>query len=41
MAIHTMIKIWMYIDDVLKEFRPCFSRKATFSWFMVVIIGLM
>jgi len=36
-----MIKIWMYIDDILKEFRPCFSRKAAFSWFMVVIVGLM
>ena len=36
-----MIKIWIYIDNILKEFRPCFSRKAPFAWFMIVIIGLM
>jgi len=36
-----MIKIWLYINDILKEFRGCFSRKAAFAWFMIAVIGLM
>lgn len=30
-----------YIDSILGEFRPCFSRKDAFHWFVIVIIGLM
>ncbi len=30
-----------FIEDILLCFRPCFSRKATFSWFVTVIAGFM
>lgn len=30
-----------FIDEVLSSFRPCFSRKAAFEWFVVIIFGLM
>ena len=30
-----------FIDSILCEFRPCFSRKDTFHWFVVIVIGLM
>ena len=29
------------LNDILHEFRSCFSRKATFHWFVIIIIGLM
>ena len=29
------------LEQILKEFRPCFSRDAAFKWFVVVIIGLI
>ena len=29
------------IEQFLKEFRPCFSRKAAFGWFVTVIVGFM
>lgn len=29
------------VNDILCEFKPNFSREATFRWFVVVIIGLM
>lgn len=29
------------LNDILLEFRSCFSRKASFSWFITLIIGLM
>ena len=29
------------LNDILFEFRTCFSRKATFYWFVVIVIGLM
>ena len=29
------------IEQLLKEFRPCFSRKAAFGWFVTVIVGFM
>ena len=41
MAIHIVIKSWEFIDETLQQFRGCFSRKRTFSWFMVIIAGLM
>lgn len=34
----TMLK---FIDEVLSSFRPCFSRKAAYEWFVVIVIGLM
>ncbi|MEI7028427.1 transposase [Paenibacillus sp. y28] len=30
-----------FIDEVLSAFRPCFSRKATYDWFVVIVVGLM
>jgi hypothetical protein len=30
-----------WIQDSLSAFRTCFSRKAAFQWFVVIIIGLM
>ena len=36
-----MKKTWEYVNDILKHFRPCFSREAAFQWFLVVVIGLM
>ncbi|QTA93939.1 Transposase DDE domain-containing protein [Desulfonema magnum] len=29
------------IESVISEFRSCFSRKAAFSWFSIVIFGLI
>ncbi len=33
-----MIKI---IDELLKSFGPCFSREASFKWFIIVVFGLI
>ena len=30
-----------FVNDVLMDFRPCFSRKATFDWFCVIAVGLL
>jgi len=30
-----------YIEDILNKFKSCFSRKASFHWFVVIIMGLM
>lgn len=30
-----------FIEDILSCFRPCFSRKAAFSWFVTIIAGFM
>ncbi|MBU1486756.1 transposase, partial [bacterium] len=27
--------------EILENFRPCFSRKATYYWFILVMIGLV
>jgi hypothetical protein len=29
------------IDNVLMMFRQCFSRSATFCWFVIIVIGMM
>ena len=29
------------LEDILQEFRPCFSRQATYGWFVVIIFGLI
>ena len=29
------------ISRILVKFRPCFSRKAAFNWFVIVIVGLI
>ena len=33
-----MIKL---LDKILNNFRNCFSRQASFNWFVIVIVGLM
>ena len=30
-----------FIENILLCFRPCFSRKAAFSWFVTIIVGFM
>jgi hypothetical protein len=30
-----------FLNEVLSSFRVCFSRTATFEWFVVIIVGLM
>ncbi|MCL2374891.1 MAG: hypothetical protein FWC65_06585 [Treponema sp.] len=30
-----------FVNDLLLGFRPCFSRNATFEWFVVIIAGLL
>lgn len=30
-----------HIDALLMDFRPCFSRRAAFAWFVVVILGFL
>ena len=29
------------IESMLQEFRPCFSRQASFEWFSLILIGLL
>ena len=30
-----------YINSILYNFRSCFSREASFHWFVVLIVGFM
>lgn len=30
-----------FIDGIFADFRGCFSRKATFEWFVIIVVGLM
>jgi hypothetical protein len=30
-----------YMNELLLPFRACFSRQATFEWFVVIVIGFM
>lgn len=30
-----------FIEDILSCFRPCFSRKAAFAWFVTIVVGFM
>lgn len=30
-----------FIDKIISEFRTCFTRKAAFEWFAVIILGFM
>jgi hypothetical protein len=34
-------KMWTWLNDTLMKFEKCFSRKAAFHWFVIVVIGLM
>ncbi len=33
--------MFTFTDKILKNFRNCFSGKAAFAWFVIIIIGLM
>ena len=33
--------MWEYIEERLMKFRVCFSRTATFQWFVIAVIGLL
>lgn len=33
--------MWNLLNKVLNNFRKCFSRQASFNWFVIIIIGLM
>ena len=35
------IAMMKFLDDILMDFRGCFSRGATFRWFVVIVVGLM
>ncbi len=30
-----------FIDEILSCFRSCFTRKAAFNWFVILVVGLM
>lgn len=34
-------KMWERLNNILKKFRKCFNRDASFNWFVIIIIGLM
>ena len=36
-----MKKVWEYTNDILQEFRDCFSREATFKWFVITVVGFI
>jgi hypothetical protein len=33
--------MWNFLNGVLIQFRSCFSRNASFKWFVAIVIGLM
>jgi len=33
--------MWNFIEEILKNFTQCFSRKSTFNWFVIIVIGFM
>lgn len=33
--------MWKLLDDVFNRFKICFSREAAFSWFVIIILGIM
>ena len=34
-------KMWEWTNEVISQFRKCFTRKATFEWFAIIMVGLM
>ena len=36
-----MKNIWEYTNDVLQEFRSCFSRESSYKWFVIIVIGFI
>jgi hypothetical protein len=35
------IKMWPLINTILKDFRDCFTRKASYKWFIIITIGCL
>ncbi|MEK5491221.1 hypothetical protein MKZ24_11055 [Paenibacillus sp. FSL R7-0297] len=35
------IPMLKYMNNLLQPFRSCFSRQATFEWFVVIVVGFM
>ena len=35
------IIMFISIESILQDLRPCFSRQAAFEWFSLIIIGLL
>ncbi|WP_240941937.1 transposase [Paenibacillus sp. HB172176] len=35
---HTMLK---FMNEILSSFRNCFTRTASYEWFVVIVVGLM
>lgn len=33
--------MWKLLDQILNQFHQCFTRKATFNWFVIIVVGLM
>lgn len=33
--------MWKILNEILNEFRDCFSRKASYQWFVIIVIGIM
>jgi DDE superfamily endonuclease len=33
--------MWNFLNGILMQFRDCFSRNASFKWFVTIVIGLM
>lgn len=33
--------MWNLLNKILANFKGCFSRQASFNWFVIIIIGLM
>ena len=36
-----MKRVWECINDILYDFRPCFSKERTFLWFVIAVVGFM
>ena len=33
--------MWKLINEILGEFRICFNRKASYQWFVIIVVGIM
>jgi hypothetical protein len=33
--------MWCHVEPILLGFRPCFSRSATYFWFVIIVFGLI
>lgn len=33
--------MWIWLNDTMMAFRKCFSREASYKWFVVLVVGMM